>query len=70
MGLILLVLLIFLIILSLPTWRYSRGWGYGPMGFITLLLIVLLILILTNIISFTVKTSNGKATIQIEKQDY
>lgn len=30
MGLMLLILLICLIILALPTWPYSRKWGYGP----------------------------------------
>jgi len=70
MGLIFLVLLICLIILVLPTWPYSRGWGYGPMGFISLILIVLLILIITNVISFKVETTDSGTTIKIEKQDY
>ena len=70
MGLILLILLIFLIIFALPTWPYSRGWGYGPFGIVSILLIVLLILILANIISFKVKTDDNSTTIKIEKNDY
>jgi len=70
MGLTLLIILVVLIFLTLPTWPYSRGWGYGPFGLITLLLIVLLILILTNIISFKVDTTDNSTTIKIEKNDY
>jgi Protein of unknown function (DUF3309) len=32
LGTILLILLI-LLIRGLPSWPYSRGWGYGPSGF-------------------------------------
>jgi uncharacterized membrane protein len=67
MGLILLILLICLIVFTLPAWPYSRGWGYGPFGFISLLLIVLLILIVTDVISFKVDTDDNGTTIKIEK---
>ena len=40
MGLILIVLLIG----AMPTWGYSRGWGYGPSGGLGLILIIILIL--------------------------
>lgn len=39
---ILLVLLILLII-ALPTWGYSRSWGYSPVGIIVVILIIYLI---------------------------
>ncbi len=45
-GTILLILLIVLLIGAIPTWPYSRGWGYYPSGFIGLLFIILLILLL------------------------
>jgi hypothetical protein len=46
MSTILLIILILLVIGALPTWGYSRGWGYYPSGGIGLLFIILLILVL------------------------
>lgn len=46
MGTILLIILIILLIAALPTWPYSTGWGYYPMGGIGLLLLILVILLL------------------------
>lgn len=46
MSTILLIILILLLIGALPSWGYSRGWGYGPSGLLGLILIVLIILIL------------------------
>jgi len=46
MGLVLLIVLIVLLMGGLPTWGYSRNWGYGPSGVLGLLLVVLLVLIL------------------------
>ena len=46
MGTILLVILILLLIGAIPTWPYSRGWGYYPSGAIGTILIILLILVL------------------------
>lgn len=43
---ILIIILILVVIGSLPTWPYSRGWGYGPTGGLSLVLLVLLILVL------------------------
>lgn len=43
---ILVVVLILALIGALPTWPYSRGWGYAPsggLGIVTLVVIVLLI---------------------------
>lgn len=45
-GTILIILLILALIGALPTWGYSRGWGYYPVGGIGLILIILLILVL------------------------
>jgi uncharacterized protein DUF3309 len=50
MGLILLIVLILLLLGGLPTWGYSRNWGYGPSGIAGLLLVVLLVLLLMNYI--------------------
>lgn len=46
LGTILLVILILILIGALPTWGYSRGWGYGPSGILGVIVIVLLILVL------------------------
>ncbi len=46
MSTILLVILILILIGALPTWPYSRGWGYGPSGILTVVVVVLLILLL------------------------
>jgi hypothetical protein len=46
MGLILLIVLIVLLLGGLPTWRYSREWGYGPSGVLGLVLAIVLILLL------------------------
>jgi hypothetical protein len=43
---ILLIILILLLIGVIPTWPYSRGWGYWPGGIVGVILIVLLILAL------------------------
>jgi len=46
MGLVLLILVVLLLIGGLPTWGYSRKWGYGPSGVFGLILIILLVLVL------------------------
>ncbi|HCA90185.1 MAG TPA: DUF3309 domain-containing protein [Legionellales bacterium] len=48
LGTILLVVLILMLIGGLPTWGYSRNWGYGPSGILGLVLVVLLILMLVG----------------------
>jgi hypothetical protein len=41
-----LVVIVLLLVGALPTWPYSRGWGYYPSGGLGLVLIILLILVL------------------------
>jgi len=50
MGLILLIILILLLLGAIPSWPYSRNWGYGPSGGIGLILIIVLILLLLRVI--------------------
>jgi hypothetical protein len=45
-GLLLLVLLVFLLIGALPSWGYSRSWGYYPSGLVGTILLILVILLL------------------------
>lgn len=46
LGTILLIVLIVLVIVALPTWPYSRGWGYMPGGIIGVILVIVLIMFL------------------------
>jgi hypothetical protein len=46
LGTILLIILILILIGVLPSWPYSRGWGYRPVGGVGLVLIIILILVL------------------------
>ncbi|HZP20979.1 MAG TPA: DUF3309 domain-containing protein [Bauldia sp.] len=48
LGTILLIILILLVIGAIPSWPYSRGWGYGPSGVLGIVAIVVLILVLTG----------------------
>lgn len=43
---ILVVILLLVALGALPTWPYSRGWGYYPSGGLGLVLIILVILLL------------------------
>ena len=40
---IVLLLVIALVLLAVPAWPYSKGWGYGPTGILTVLLVGFLI---------------------------
>jgi hypothetical protein len=40
---LLLIILILALVGALPSWPYSRGWGYGPSGLLGLALVVLLV---------------------------
>jgi len=50
MGLVLLILLVLFLFGSFPTYGYSRNWGYGPSGIVSLLLIVLLIMLFIDVL--------------------
>jgi hypothetical protein len=45
---ILLVILILILLGALPTWPYSRGWGYYPSGGLGLVVLILIVLLLTG----------------------
>jgi Protein of unknown function (DUF3309) len=48
LGTIVLIILIILLIGGLPSWPYSRGWGYGPSGILGVILIIVIILLLSG----------------------
>jgi hypothetical protein len=43
---ILIIVLVLVLIGALPTWPYSRNWGYYPGGALGLILLIVLILLL------------------------
>jgi hypothetical protein len=48
LGIILLIILALMLFGSLPTWPHSRSWGYYPSGAVSLVLVILVLLIVTN----------------------
>jgi Protein of unknown function (DUF3309) len=43
---LLLIILILALVGALPSWPYSRAWGYGPSGLVGVLLVVILLMAL------------------------
>jgi hypothetical protein len=50
LGTVLLILLVIALISALPTWGYSSGWGYRPVGGIGVVLLIVVVLLLTGTI--------------------
>ena len=50
LGTILVVVLVLLLLGALPTWPYSRNWGFAPGGLLGTLLVIFLILLLLGVI--------------------
>lgn len=48
MRTILIIILILLLIGAFPSWPYSTGWGYYPVGGIGLVLLIIVILALVG----------------------
>jgi hypothetical protein len=47
---ILLIILVLILIGALPSWPYSRGWGYYPSGGVGLVVVIVLVLLLLGMI--------------------
>jgi uncharacterized protein DUF3309 len=45
--LLIVVVLVLLLVGALPNWGYSSGWGYGPVG---ILLVVILVVLLFRLL--------------------
>jgi hypothetical protein len=45
LGTILLIVLVLLLFGAIPSWPYSRGWGYGPSGGLGAVLLIVVVLI-------------------------
>lgn len=50
LGWILLIVLILLVLGALPRWGYSRSWGYGPSGVLTVVVVIVVVLVLLGYI--------------------
>ena len=50
MGTILIIILILLLLGAIPSWPYSRNWGYYPSGLLGLVLLIVIILVLLRAI--------------------
>jgi hypothetical protein len=46
METILIIILILVLLGALPTWPYSRGWGYAPSGIVGVIVVIVLIMLL------------------------
>ena len=46
MQTILIIILILILLGTLPTWPYSRGWGYAPSGIVGVIVVIVLIMLL------------------------
>lgn len=45
---ILLIVLVLMLIGAVPAWPHSKGWGYGPSGLLSLVLVVLVVMAVTG----------------------
>lgn len=43
---LIIIILIIVLLAVLPSWPYSRGWGYFPSGILGLIIVVVIILLL------------------------
>ncbi|MGN6144881.1 MULTISPECIES: DUF3309 family protein [Phyllobacteriaceae] len=43
---LLIIILILILIGAVPSWPYSRGWGYGPSGIVGVILVIVIVLLL------------------------
>lgn len=43
---LLLIIVIIALLGALPTWPYSRSWGYGPSGLVGVVLVILVVMAL------------------------
>jgi hypothetical protein len=51
LGTILIIILILLLLGAIPSWPYSRGWGYYPSGILGVVLVVIIVLVLMRVIA-------------------
>jgi hypothetical protein len=50
LGMVLLIVLVIMLLGALPTWPYSRSWGYYPSGGLGTVLVIIIVLLLLGYI--------------------
>jgi hypothetical protein len=50
MSLLLLIILVIILLGALPTWPYSRSWGYYPVGGVGVVVVIIIVLLLLGYI--------------------
>jgi hypothetical protein len=50
MSLLLIIVLLIILFGALPTWPYSRGWGYYPVGGLGVIVLIVVVLVLLGYI--------------------
>jgi hypothetical protein len=50
MSLLLLIILVIILLGALPTWPYSRSWGYYPVGGVGAVVVIIIVLLLLGYI--------------------
>jgi hypothetical protein len=48
LHILIIIIVLFFVLGSLPTWNFSRSWGYGPSGLGAVVLLIFLFLLLTH----------------------
>lgn len=59
LGNILFIVLILMLLGAIPSWPHSRGWGWSPVGIITTLLTIYIVLVLLGYIDVALFGSFG-----------
>ena len=49
-SLLLIIVLVLILIGTLPTWPYSRSWGYRPTGGLGVVLLIVIVLLLLRVL--------------------
>ena len=44
-GTLVLIIVVLLLLGAVPSWPYSRAWGYGPSGILGLVLVIVVVLL-------------------------
>jgi hypothetical protein len=48
LGTLLLIVVVLLLIGAIPSWPYSKGWGYAPSGVVGVLLVIVIVLLVAG----------------------
>ncbi len=48
LGTLLLIVVVLLLIGAIPSWPYSKGWGYAPSGVVSVLLVIVIVLLVAG----------------------